>query len=74
MRHDSSKFDQIKRYIVYAIYFLGVLREVRWNARHIQLPIMKKYTKKTNYPKKWYIYKEVGWSPMYGIQIAPPQL
>lgn len=33
----------------------------------------KKYTKKLIIRKSG-IYKEVGWSPMYGIQIAPPQL
>lgn len=41
--------------------------------------IVKRVQKKITNRKKWYIYKEAGWSPMShrllnGIQIAPLQL
>lgn len=59
MRHDSSKFDQFKGYIAYAIYFFWVFyakldeKLVIYNYKYC-----KKYTKKltTKYPKKWYIF------------------
>lgn len=60
--------------------FLGDLREDRWNVWHIHFQILlKEYKKKITNRKKWYIYKEAGWSPMShrllnGIQIAPLQL